>query len=98
MRPVPPKISLEPTTDEPLQTIEDRLLAGSKRMELMDAEMTRNTELTQDIRDLLAAFKGGFKVLGWLGAGVKWAGMVAAAVLALWTAFYAATHGGVHPK
>lgn len=92
------KISMKPSLDERLSTFENRQISISERMDLMDAEIKTNNELTQDIRDLLAAFKGGFRVLGWLGTGAKWLGGIAGAAVALWVAWQTLTHGGVPPK
>lgn len=65
------------------------------------AELRKNSELTAKINemteemvDLFAAAKGAFKVLGWIGTGVKWIGGVAAALGALWVIF----KGGFPPK
>ena len=81
-----------------LAAIEARLERGSARMDLHEQALAENTAITQEIRDLLAAFKGGFKVLGWLGTGAKWAGIFAGAGLALYRAWYAIRHGGAEPK
>jgi hypothetical protein len=85
--------------------ISGRLDAGDDRMgrieaaqKDMRAELRANSEMTSDIRDVLAATRMGFKVIGWLGAGAKWLGMLAAAAVAIYTAFYAALHGGATPK
>ncbi len=45
---------------------------------------------TSELLDLFRAAKGGFKVMGWLGEGLKWVGIVAAALASIW----AATHSG----
>jgi hypothetical protein len=54
--------------------------------------------VTHEVRDLLTAFKGGFKVLGWLGTGLKWVGGIALACTTIYTALYMATHGGQLPS
>jgi hypothetical protein len=84
--------------DDRLKAIEDRLTRGSERMDLMDQAIAKNTEITQAIHDILAAGRVGLKVLGGLGLIAKWIGMLAAAGVAIYSAFYAATHGGVPPK
>lgn len=81
-----------------LASIKRRLDAGSKRMRKIEDEMAINTEITTEIRDLLAAAKLGFKVLGYLGSGVKWVGSIAAAVGAIWTLAQAFLHIGPPPK
>ena len=65
------KTTVLPTTTDRLASIEERLEHGSERMDLLDAEMTKNTELTQEIRDIMAAARVGFKVLGGIGTAVK---------------------------
>lgn len=81
-----------------LAIIDDRLDAGAARMDAMQRELAANTEVTTEIRDLLASFKGGFRVAGWLGVVAKWLGGLAAAATALWVLIYQATHGGQLPK
>ena len=46
-------------------------------MDALRKELASNTALTTEIRELLAAVRGGMKVLGWLGNGVKWIGGIA---------------------
>ena len=95
----------QPTTPGELSAIHDRLNAGELRMKRIEEQVFENTELTrentaltQDIKDLLDAARMGFKVLGGVGVAVKWIGMIAAAGVAIWSAFYAITHGGATPK
>lgn len=89
------------------QQLMDALLASQRLMDKVDAqdlkiaaiqtELGQNTKVTTEVRDYLEAFRGGFKVLGWLGTGLKWLSGVAVAVLALWGAWKTATGGGL-PK
>jgi uncharacterized protein (DUF697 family) len=60
--------------------------------------MRRNTELTQEIRDVMVAAKVGFKVLGGIATVIKWVGMVAGAAVAIYSAVYIALHGGTPPR
>lgn len=53
--------------------------AGEKRMDSMDSKIDANTEKLESIDkntskflEVFNAMEGGFKVLGWLGAGLKW--------------------------
>jgi hypothetical protein len=96
----------EPVTEAHLQAlhvirrfeaIEDRLDRGSDRMKAIELELRDNTTVTKEVRELMAAARGGLRVLGWFGKAVKWAGGLAAAGGALWTAVYMATHGGKPP-
>ena len=57
------------TTPARLAAIETSLAQGRQRMDRMQTELTVNTEITAEVRDLLNSFKGGFRVLGWLGVG-----------------------------
>ena len=93
------------------EEIETRLDKGSERMERIEAELTqqtaqlqqlqqdmqRNTEATEEVRDLLAAAKGAFRALDGMGRVLAWAGRIAAAGVAIWGAIYAITHGGRPP-
>lgn len=88
----------QPTTPGELSAIHDRLNAGERRMKGIEEQIEENTSLTRDIRDLLSAARLGFKVLGGIGIAVKWIGVIAAAGVAIWSAFYAITHGGATPK
>lgn len=47
-------------------------------------ELADNTELTNDIKELLSTARAGIRVLGWLGGAVKWLGALASAALAIW--------------
>lgn len=67
------------------------------RLSHVESGLQQNTEVTIEVRDLLEAFRGGFKVLGWLGTGLKWTGAIAGACTAIYTAFYMVTHGGQLP-
>lgn len=64
-------------------------------------ELKKNSEATAKISEmvgemveLFSAAKGFFKMLGWIGAGVKWIAVLVAASAALWALI---THGGVPP-
>ncbi len=74
-----------------------QLVLIDARLTAVEADMKRNTALTQEIRDIMTAAKVGFKVLGGIGTAVKWAGMIAGAAVALYSAGYALMHGGLPP-
>lgn len=80
--------------DRSLQDLHDYLQAaldeGKQRMDRMEVDMQANTKMTTDLKkdtsevlEILAAVKGGLKVLGGLGQIIKWAGMVAAGLAAM---------------
>jgi hypothetical protein len=68
-----------------------------KRLDAIETSLEENTQITTEVRELLTAFKGGMRVLGWLGTFAKWAGGIAGACVALYSAWYALTHGGDLP-
>lgn len=77
-------------------TIERRLDSGAKRMDDIEAkladaheEIKRNSEITEDIREILSAGKLGLRVLGGIGQAVRWLGMLAAAAVAIYGAWQA---------
>lgn len=95
--------------DQRLAAIERQLLDGKARMNRLADDVSENTrvtheirELTQEIRDLFEMGKSGMRVLNWLGRAMtktaKWVGGMAAAGLAIWGAIYAFLHGGMPPK
>lgn len=67
------------------------------RLRHVEINLEKNTEVTIAVHDLLGDFKSGFKVLGWLGATIKWAGAIAGAATALYIGLYMLTHGGQTP-
>lgn len=71
------------------------LHALGERVTSVEDALKSNTKLTQavgddtrELLDLFRAAKGGFKVMGWLGEGLKWLGIVAAALTSIWVAFH----------
>lgn len=70
---------------------------GADRMDRLEEAMKINTAATLEMLDILAAAKGAFKVLGWLGVAFKWIGIAAGAVTAVVAAWHVVT-GGVNPK
>lgn len=94
----PEPIPFAPTDADRLEAIEVRLARGSVRMDEFATELKRNTDATEDIREILQAARLGFKVIGGLGAVFKWVGTLAGAAVAIWGLIYALTHGGVPPK
>ena len=92
----------ETTITEMLATAGDERAASSAELHALHDRVTSvedalksNTKLTQEVGedtrellDLFRAAKGGFKVMGWLGEGLKWLGIVAAALTSIWVAFH----------
>ena len=59
----------------------------------VDSRMGGIEGATLEVRDILTAAKGAFKVLGWLGAAAKWAAAVCGALTAIYVGAYTMTHG-----
>lgn len=71
------------------------LHALGNRVTSVEEALKTNTDLTEavskdtnELLDLFRAAKGGFKVMGWLGEGLKWVGIVVAALTSIWVAFH----------
>jgi hypothetical protein len=77
--------------------IENRLDRGSERMASIEADLRANTEVTREVRDLMEMGRVLFRLADLMGRGAKWLGGIATAILAVWGAFYTATHGGKPP-
>ena len=81
------------TADEFQKYVVDSFAKGSARMNRMEEAIRANTASTQEVqndtKELLEVFKavkGGFRVLGWIGAAAKWLGGIAAAGTAIYAA------------
>lgn len=57
-------------------------------------ELSANTVVTTEVRDLLNAAKGAFKFFGGVGAVLKWIGIAAGAIVAVLTLIWTTLHGG----
>ncbi|MDP4300335.1 hypothetical protein [Leptothrix discophora] len=71
-------------------TLEQRL----DRLEQLHASSAADTA---EIRSILEAARGFFRVTGWIGRLVTVVGKLAAAGMAIWAVIYALTHGGRPP-
>lgn len=82
----------EPLTQEQWHDYFTRTLEQSeKRLARLEVAMQTNTQIIQTIKvdtseflEVFKAMKGGFKVLGWLGAAAKWIATLGGALLGLW--------------
>jgi hypothetical protein len=88
-----------------VEDLRERLAEGDRRMADMERqiaamreELRDNSEITQDIREILTAAKVGLRVLGGLGQLVKWLGIVAGGVAAIYGAYQALRQGLPFPK
>jgi len=50
-------------------------------------ELAESTAIIREMRDILVTVKSGARMLGWVGAAIKWLSGVVAAGVALWAAF-----------
>ena len=73
--------------------VEDRQTDAAVRMDTMQRELTANTEVTTEVRELLSAAKGGLKVIGGIGTVAKWIGGIGAAGVSLYTAWHFLRYG-----
>jgi hypothetical protein len=89
-------------------SIEKRLALGARRMDRIEGEVKENTDMTRDVHEMLLAWRAGMSAIAKFGRGlamvgrgimklVRWAGIVAGAGVAIWSAIYAITHGGRTP-
>lgn len=72
--------------DERFGAIDDRLTEGDGRMQSMEGELRKNTEITSTISDVLITMRSGIKVIEWLGK-------IAVPVVALIGLWHALTSG-----
>ena len=72
-------------------TMQQRLDKGDKRMGNIEADLSINTAATNEVLEIVRMGKSFFKVVGWLGKGVKWTASIVAAIGSMWYVF---THGG----
>ena len=60
-------------------------------------ELQANTAITSDIKDLMEAARGTKKFAGWAKQGLVYVAAVLGAVVGIYGALYALTHGGKLP-
>ena len=58
-----------------------------EKIERMERELRENTRITRELRDIMVTIKSGARMLGWVGAAIKWLAGVVAAGVALWAVF-----------
>ena len=75
-----------------LERVDARLDRGSERMDLMQAELTKNTAVTTEVRELLELGRAGFKVLGFIGRATIFLGKATVAISAIGGAVFAILH------
>lgn len=100
----PPTTSDLKHIHERLGAMEGRLASGDGRFASIEtkldshaAAIAENTEVTKDVRDILATARTGFKVLGGLGKLGQWAAWIAGGIGAVWGLIQAITHNSNPP-
>lgn len=80
-------------------------IVDSTRMGLLEQRLAKveysmgfNTSVTLEIKGVLDQVKAGLKVLGVVGIVVRWFGMIAGGLLAMYGVIWTLMHGGVPPK
>ena len=63
-----------------VQQVDAELRSHGDRLTSIEKTLAENNEATFEIRDILTAAKGAFKVFGWVGQGVTWALKIGAAL------------------
>jgi hypothetical protein len=63
----------------------------------MEEKLAENTAVTSEVLEIMSAAKMGFRVLGWVGTFVKFAGGAAAGFIALWALWHAVNSGSPFP-
>lgn len=104
--PAPPAAQYhpDPATDRQMQYLADRMAAveaclgeGTRRMDSMQKELSDNTAITTEVREILGTAKGAFRFFSAVGTVIKWLGGIATAVGTIYALIYMATHGGRMP-
>lgn len=80
-----------------LQDLRACIQLGTTKMAAVEHELTENSSTTREVRDILGAAKGFFRLAGWVGNAVRWGGYIATAVVAIYGGWYVITHGGRPP-
>lgn len=80
-----------------VRAMHGRLDSGARRMNAMQTELTANTQVTQEVRDILDTVRSGLRVLGGLGTIAVWVGKIAAAAAGVAALWHLITTGGKPP-
>jgi hypothetical protein len=69
------------------QRVDDRLREGDERFERLAEDLRTLDAKLDEIRDIFGTAQAGFRVLGWLGSGLKLLLGIGAAGVGLWAAW-----------
>lgn len=95
-RPMPLEERRDPeahVTRADLAGVQRQLNEGHLRMTAIELELRNNTQLTAEVREILAFARTGLRVLGAIGTAASWLGKIAIGVGAIWTLYQAIRHG-----
>lgn len=76
-----------PRTCPYIALVEQRLSHGNERMDRMETALHENNAATAELLDIMRMAKSGFRMIGALGALIKWGAAILAPVLAAWFAW-----------
>ena len=72
--------AFETDTHNRFMQIEKRLEDGNERMQRIEDKVDAQAIKTDEVYDIIVAAKGFFKVLSWIGKGVKWMTIIGGAI------------------
>ena len=76
-----------------MQEVRACLKQGDSRMASLETELSTNSDITTEVRDILSVAKVGLRVLGGVGVLVRWAGYLAAAGASIYAAWHMVKYG-----
>lgn len=65
-------------------TMEERIMSLEQQLPALKEQLARNTELTEEIADILRAAKTFFRFADWAGKAIRWSAATLAAGIVLW--------------
>lgn len=83
MSPTPERRATDPWRAEMQAKIENQ----EQELAEIRKELAESAAIIREMRDILVTVKSGARMLGWVGAAIKWLSGVVAAGVALWAVF-----------
>lgn len=68
------------------QRMETRFDAGNERMGRIEQMLSNNSKATEEVREIVVMGKSLFKLIGYMGNGIKWVASVGVATAGIWYA------------
>lgn len=87
---LPDKRSTDKGLGGVVRQMQVQLKEGDSRMGQIEADLKTNTAATNEVLEIVRMGRSFFKVLGWIGKGVKWIAGMVTAIGGIWYVF---THG-----